>query len=118
MLRGMSRLLTGGDVIPVVIVVLVGAGIGALIVAGFEPGAKRIFSSGIVGLVMLGVVMHRGMSVFRRYQKLSGGKCPNPMCHGVVQASELVGNDEVVCPTCKKRWPKLDNIHFRTTARS
>lgn len=118
MLRGIGRLLTGGDVIPVIIVVLVGAGLGALIAAGLEPGAKRLLFSLLVGLVMFGVIAQRGASVLRRYHKLVNGKCPNPMCHGVVQASELVGKDEVVCPTCKKRWPRLENIHYRATART
>ena len=118
MLRGMVRLLTSSDVIPVVVVVLLGAGLGALIAASVAPGAARIFVSSIIGLVVLGVVAQRGMGVHRRFRKLSNGKCPNSMCHGVVQQSELVAKDEVVCPTCKKRWPKLDSIHYRTTART
>lgn len=118
MLRGMSRLLTSADVIPVVIVVLVGAAAGALIAAGVEPGGKRICLSCIIGLAILGMVAYRGMGVYGRFQKLSSGKCPHPLCHGVVQQSELVDANQVVCPTCKNRWPKLENIRYRATARS
>jgi len=62
--------------------------------------------------------MVSGMNVLRRYQQLAAGKCPNPLCHGVVQRSELVGKGKVVCPTCKKTWPELKRMQFRATARS
>ncbi len=117
MLRGMARLLTGGDVIPAVIAILVGVTVGALITASLEPGTGRTIGAGLVTLLVVGVVLQRGMGLYRRYRQLSEGKCPYVLCHGVVQQSELVGENEVVCPTCKKRWPKLASIQYRATAR-
>ncbi len=116
MLRGMVRLTTGGDVLVAAIAVVVAAGLGT-IVAAEMAGAGRLCVQCIVGAAALGVVVHRALGILRRYQQLAAGKCPNPMCRGVVRKSELAGDDEVVCPTCKSRWPELTGMHFRVTAR-
>lgn len=118
MIKGILRLMTGGDVAKIAIALLLGAGAIALVVAGMTPGAGRVCVECIIGALTLGAVVLSGRSVFIRYRKLSNGKCPYPLCHGVVQHSELVGKGNVVCPTCKKTWPELDNIRFKATARS
>lgn len=118
MLKGMVRLMTGGDLAKMLIAILLGLGVGAIAAAAMDAGAGRICVECIIGAATIGVVGFVGMGIFRRYQQLSDGRCPNPLCHGVVQRSELVGSGNVVCPTCKKTWPELDSISFRATARS
>lgn len=118
MIRGMMRLMTGGDLAKILIAVLLGLGAGAIVAAAMSPGAGRICVECIIGAVTAAVVIHSGMGVFGRYKQLSDGKCPNPLCHGVVQRSELVDRGNVVCPTCKKTWPELDSMKFKATARS
>jgi len=110
--------MTGGDVAKILIALLLGVGAGALVAAGMGAGAGRICVECIIGAVTAAVVIHSGMGVFSRYKQLSNGKCPNPLCHGVVQRSELVSKGNVVCPTCKKTWPELDSMKFKATARS
>ncbi len=113
----MIRLMTGGDLAKMLIAILLGLGVGAIFAAWMDAGAGKICVECIIGALTAGAVIYSGMGVFRRYQQLSEGKCPNPLCHGVVQRSELVGEDNVVCPTCKKQWPKLDSMKFKATAR-
>ncbi|MGI5819779.1 MAG: BRcat domain-containing protein [Armatimonadota bacterium] len=117
MIRGMARLMTGGDVAKMLIAILFGAGMGS-IVAAWMSGTAKTWVVGIIGAATLAVVVHSGMGVYRRYRQLSEGKCPNPLCHGVVQRSQLVDRGNVVCPTCKKTWPELQSMTFRATARS
>lgn len=116
MLRGMARVTTAGDVITMGVAVLIGLGAGAIAAAGLN-GSVRICAECIIGAAVIGVIAWSAMGIVRRYRQLSRGKCPNPLCHGVVQPSELVDENEVVCPTCKKTWPKLRHMHFRATAR-
>ena len=118
MIKGMARLMTGGDMAKMLIAVLFGVGIGGIIAAGMHAGTGRTCIECIIGAATLGVVVHSGMGIFRRYKQLSTGKCPNPLCHGVVQRSELVEKGNVVCPTCKKTWPELEKMSFKATARS
>jgi hypothetical protein len=118
MLKGMVRLMTGGDLAKMLIAILLGVGAGAIVVGAMNAGAGRICLECIIAAATIGVVVHSGMGVFRRYQQLSGGKCPNPLCHGVVQRSKLVDEGNVVCPTCKKTWPELERMTFKATARS
>ncbi|MBD3291965.1 MAG: hypothetical protein GF393_03510 [Armatimonadia bacterium] len=110
--------MTGGDVAKILIALLLGVGAISIVAAAMNAGAGRICVECIIGATTLGVVLLSGMSVFRRYRQLSDGRCPNPLCHGVVQRSELVGKGNVVCPTCKKTWPELDSMKFKATARS
>ncbi|MEA3401781.1 MAG: hypothetical protein U9R79_11125 [Armatimonadota bacterium] len=113
----MARLTTAGDVIKAVVALFVGLGIGAGVSAFLSPGTLRVCAQCIVGAAMIGVIGSAGLGVFRRYRQLSEGKCPNPLCRGVVQRSELVDRGQVVCPTCKKVWPELAGMQFRATAR-
>ena len=117
MLRGMARLTTSGDLIAAGLSILFGLGIGAIIVAAMSPGTARTCAACIIGAVALGVLLNTWLGVFGRYRQLVAGKCPNPLCHGVVQPRELVGRGNVVCPTCKKTWPELAGMHFRATSR-
>lgn len=117
MLRGMAQLTTSGDLIMAGLSLLFGIGMGGIIVAAMSPGGGRICATCIIGAVMFGVLLNTWLGVFRRYRQLAEGKCPNPLCHGVVQPSELVGRGRVVCPTCKKTWPELEGMHFRATSR-
>jgi len=117
MLRGMARLTTSGDLIITGVSILLGLAIGATILAAIAPGSTRTCVTCIIGAVMLGVLLNTWLGVFRRYRQLAAGKCPNPLCHGVVQHSELVGRGTVVCPTCKKTWPELSGMQFRATSR-
>lgn len=118
MIKGMARLTTGGDVAKVGITLLVGLGLMAIVAAGMQAGSGRICVECILGAVIVAVAFRTWLGVFRRYQQLAAGKCPNPLCHGVVQHSDLVGRGKVVCPTCKKTWPELERMQFRATARS
>lgn len=118
MLRGMAQLTTGGDLIKAAIALLLGLGIVTVVGAAMGAGAARTIAVGAVLLVMVGVLAQTGLSVFGRYRQLAAGKCPNPLCHGVVQHSDLVGEGKVVCPTCKKTWPELQGMRFRMTARA
>jgi len=117
MLRGMAQLTTGGDLITAGVSILFGMGIGGIILAAMSPGGTRTCVTCVIGAVMFGVLLKTWLSVFHRYRQLAAGKCPNPLCHGVVQQSELVGKGTVVCPTCKKTWPELAGMHFRATSR-
>ncbi|MGC9317503.1 MAG: BRcat domain-containing protein [Armatimonadota bacterium] len=117
MLRGMAQLTTAGDVIKAVAALFVGLAMGAGVTAFLGPGALRVCAQCVVGAAMIGVIGSAGLGVFRRYRQLSDGKCPNPLCHGVVQRSQLVDRGHVVCPTCKKVWPELTGMQFRATAR-
>ena len=116
MLRGMAKLVTGGEIITIATTILVGAAIGMVIASGMSGGG-RICVGGSVGIAMFGAILRTGMGLFHRYNKLTSGRCPNPLCHGVVQHSELVGKGNVVCPTCKRTWPELQGMRFRATAR-
>lgn len=118
MIKGMLRMMTGGDVAKMLIALMLGVGAGAIVASAMGVGAGRICVECLIAAVTAGVVIMTGMGVFRRYDQLSNGKCPNPLCHGVVQHSELVKKGTVVCPTCKKTWPELENIRFKATARS
>ena len=118
MIKGMARLMTGGDIAKMLIALMFGVGVGAIVAAAMGAGAGRICVQCLIAAVTAAVVIFTGASVFHRYQQLSNGKCPNPLCHGVVQHSQLVKKGNVVCPTCKKTWPELDNIRFKATARS
>lgn len=118
MVRGMAQLTTGGDLMKAGIALLLGLGIAAIVVAAMDTGGARTMVVGGVLLVMVAVLAQTGLSVFGRYRQLAAGKCPNPLCHGVVQHSELVGSGKVVCPTCKKTWPELQGMRFRMTARA
>jgi len=118
MLRGMAQLTTGGDLMKAGIALLLGLGIAAIVVAAMGPGSARTIVTGAIVLVMVGVVAQTGLSIFGRYRQLAAGRCPNPLCHGVVQHSELVSDGMVVCPTCKKTWPELRGMRFRMTARA
>ncbi len=118
MLRGMARLVTGADLIGAALAVMLGVGIGVTVTALMDPGSTRIYVSCIIGVATFGVLLHRWLSVFQRYRKLRDGRCPNPMCNGVVQRSELAGAGKVVCPTCKKTWPELARMQFRVTSRT
>ncbi len=117
MLRGMARLTTSGDLIITGVSILLGLGIGGIVLAAISPGGTRTCATCIIGVVMFGVLLNTWLGVFRRYRQLVAGKCPNPLCHGVVQPSELVGRGNVVCPTCKKTWPELSGMQFRATSR-
>ncbi len=118
MLRGMARLTTGGDLITAGLSILLGMGIGGIVWAAMSPGSGRICVTCIVGAVAAGVLVNTWLNVFRRYRKLIEGRCPNPLCHGVVQTSDLVGAGHVVCPTCKRIWPQLDGMRFKVTSRA
>ena len=117
MIKGMARLMTGGDLAKILVAILLGVGLGAIAAAGISAGTGRVCVECIIGAATLAAVIFSGMSVFRRYQQLSNGRCPNPLCHGVVQRSELVGKGNVVCPTCKKTWPELASMKFKATVR-
>ena len=118
MLRGMSRLVTGGDLIAAALAVMLGAGIGVTVTALMDAGGARVLVSCIIGVATFGVLLARWLGVFRRYRKLRDGRCPNPMCNGVVQRSQHAGAGKVVCPTCKKIWPELARMQFRVTSRT
>lgn len=118
MLRGMAQLTTGGDLIKAGIALLLGLGIAAIVAAAMGPGGARTMVTGGVLLVMVAVLAQTGLSVWGRYRRLAAGRCPNSLCHGVVQHSELVGHGKVVCPTCRKTWPELQGMRFRMTARA
>lgn len=117
MIKGMAQLTTGGDVAKMAIAILLGAGIGAIVEAAMS-GTGRVCAVCVVAAATIAVIVMSGMGVYRRYAQLKDGKCPNPLCHGVVQHSQLVGKGKVVCPTCKKTWPELARMQFRATARS
>lgn len=116
MIKGMVRLTTGGDVAKMLVAILLGAGLGAIVAAGLS-GTGKICLECIIAAATIGVVALTAIGVYHRYEQLSGGKCPNPLCHGVVQQSQLVGKGNVVCPTCKKVWPELEHMQFKATAR-
>ncbi len=118
MVKGMTQLMTGGDLAKMLIALLLGLGLGGIVSAAMNAGTGRTCAVCIVGAGALAVVLQSALSVFRRYKQLAAGKCPNPLCHGVVQRSELVSKGKVVCPTCKKTWPELERMQFRATARS
>ncbi len=118
MIKGMLRMMTGGDVAKMLIALLLGVGAGVIVASAMGAGAARICVECLIAAATAAVVILTGMSVFRRYDQLSSGRCPNPLCHGVVQRSELVKRGNVVCPTCKSTWPELENIQFKATARS
>ena len=118
MLKGMVRLTTGGELAKMLVAVLLGSGLVAIVIGALTQGTPRVCLECIIGAATLAVLIHTVMGVFGRYRQLSEGKCPNPLCHGVVQRSELVGKGFVVCPTCKKQWPELKSMSFRATARS
>ncbi len=117
MLQGMALLMTGGDLATMLIALLVGLGIGGVAGAGLA-GTTRLCVECVIGVIMLAVILRSLLAVYGRYSRLNSGRCPNPLCHGVVQRSELVGEGKVVCPTCKKTWPELRGMRFRTTTRA
>lgn len=117
MLGGMSRLVSKSDVLPPVITLIFCLMIiGILGAMAKSPGAKMtlyVVSAGIFLAVFLSTA--RGLA--GRTRKLLNGRCPNPMCHGVVHHSELVPRGFVVCPTCKKTWPEIKGMQFKVTVR-
>jgi hypothetical protein len=117
MIKGMARLMTGGDIAKMLIAILFGAGLVGIVAAGMHGGIGRTLVLGVIGVATVGVVLQSGVGVFRRYNQLNSGKCPNPLCHGVVQRSELVRKGDVVCPTCRRTWPELEDMSFKATAR-
>jgi hypothetical protein len=118
MIKGMTRLMTGVDLAKMLLALVLGLGVGAIVSAVVQQGTGRTCAVCVIGAAMIAVILQSSLSVLRRYRQLSAGKCPNPLCHGVVQRSELVGRGHVVCPTCKKTWPELERMRFRATVRS
>lgn len=66
----------------------------------------------VVALVGLGLVWARARA---RHQCLHEGRCPYPLCNGIVQHSSRVSHGHVLCPTCGRAWPDIRGIHFRIT---
>jgi hypothetical protein len=116
MIKGMVRLMTGGDLAKMLIAILLGAGLGAVACAA-TAGTAMVCLVSVIGAASLAVVVNSALGIHSRYRQLSDGRCPNPLCHGVVQRSQLVGKGNVVCPTCKKTWPELERMSFKATAR-
>ncbi len=116
MLRDKLRVVNRSEWTPVLITGLVCALAiwGATLV---ESGWLRWLLIVLFGAIAVGVVVSLVAKMKYRYCELCKGHCPNPLCHGVVQHSEYVPRGFVVCPTCKKTWPELKNIVFKTTSR-
>jgi len=117
MLQDVMRLTTKVDVLTPLITTLVLLMVGAVLVALIGSSTGDWVVIALCGGVILLAVANMILKLRYRYRELSKGHCPNPLCHGVVQHSELVPKGWVICPTCKARWPEIRNIKFKATAR-
>lgn len=117
MLRGMFRLTTTSDVLRPLITLLVGGMLAGILTALIGPGSLRSIVLIIVGAIALAVILTGFWRVCWRCRELLQGHCPNPLCHGVVQKSEHAARGNLVCPTCRKQWPEIRGIEFKTTSR-
>ena len=117
MLRDVVRLTTLSEVLFPLILLELGLMSGVPAMTAFTATAERAVVSLVIAAVFLAAVLSSLLRVAQRHQKLSEGRCPNPLCHGVVQPSQRVGPDQVVCPTCKQVWPRIEGMRFRLTSR-
>jgi hypothetical protein len=117
MLRGMWRLTTKNDVLPPLITVMLALMVGGILCALIaDPGRDRWVLVTLATISVL-VVLWMLSRVWRRYRRLRRGRCPYPLCRGVVQRSERVDKGYVVCPTCQRVWPEVKGMQFRLSAR-
>jgi hypothetical protein len=117
MLQAMSKLTTKADVLRLVISFAVCLGVWLIIEAFFQEGRARVIIPLIfagIFLVIVYVTMH---ALVIRASKLLKGRCPNPMCHGTVHHSEHVRKGQLLCPTCKSKWPEVPGIRYLASGR-
>ena len=118
MLRTMVRLTRRAEMLTAGSAIALGMGTIAYSAAAMSPGSGRTVAVCLAGVVMLAVLLHTVQVAFRRHHQLTIGKCPSPMCSGVVVHSPLAGKGQVVCPTCRRTWPELHGAQYRAPSRA
>jgi hypothetical protein len=117
MLQAMVKLATKSDVLRIVITIVAFLAVWGIIEAFVNAAKARTAIPLVFGIVSLLVVVATVVKLFGRAKKLMAGRCPNSMCHGTVHHSELVRRGQLVCPTCKSKWPEVKGMKFRATGR-
>ena len=106
MFRAFIRLTTGVELGLIAITAFVGAGYVALVSAGMQ-GNMRLLVSGFVVVATIGLVAYTITGIWRRYQRLTHGRCGHPVCHGTVAGKDGLPDHLVECSNCKRVWPRL-----------
>ena len=117
MLKSMSKLTTWSEVLPPCIGLLLAGFGGWVALAVIDTPLWRGLTVFAIVAVALSLLVYYGLKVFNRYSRLVNGRCPYPMCKGVVQRPADKTPGVVVCPTCKRRWPAIAGIKFKFTSR-
>ena len=117
MFRGMARLATKGDILRPAITLLVCALLWGIVAEVLQLARGQWVWPVLFGGVFLVVAFTTARGLYVRTSKLRNGRCPNPLCHGVVQHSERAPRGFLLCPTCGSRWPEIAGIKFRVTGR-
>ena len=78
--------------------------------------AKLVLVAPLLAVAVALVVALERMVAFR-HTRLQGGRCGDPLCHGVVQHSANVPAAHVICPTCRHIWPEVPEMEFQFTQR-
>ena len=117
MLQGMVKLATKSDVLRIVIALLASLVIWGIFGEFVQAPKARVAVPAVFGVICLLVLVTTLVNLYGRTKKLMAGRCPNSMCHGTVHHSELVRRGQLVCPTCKSKWPEVKGMKFRATGR-
>jgi len=117
MLRDLSRLVTRDVVVPAAVAIFACLLVGGAMLAAVGAPKARLVTLAVVGGMCFLALLWAGLTLRFRYCELCKGHCPNPLCRGVVQRSDLARRGFVVCPTCRRQWPKISHIDFKATSR-
>ena len=91
--------------------------LGGIIKAFVKSAAGQKLLPAVFAVIFLLVCASAALKLWRRTKELLKGRCPNPLCHGVVQRSENVPKGFLICPTCQSKWPEIKGIQFKVTGR-
>ena len=105
-MRAFVRLTTGLELGLAAITAFIGAGFVALVSVGME-GNLRLLVGGFIIAATLALIGYTIVGIWRRYQRLSHGRCGHPVCHGTVAGKEGLPDHLVECSNCRRVWPRL-----------
>ena len=97
------------------LVCLGGAVLNAVVTKGV---AVRMLVSLALVLVAIKAYVYLRQKMDFRLKRLQTGSCGHRLCHGVVQRTPTLPREQVICPTCKRVWPKVEGMEFKLTQRT
>ena len=111
MLRALVKLTTGVELGGIAMALFAGISFVAFVSLGMHGTAAPLVE-GSIAVVTVGIVGLIGRGIWRRYQRIRGGRCGHMSCSGNLDDSAGLPNHLVACSNCKWVWPRISAIRI------